>query len=332
MRADRLLALLMLLQIRGQMTAKALAKELAVSERTIYRDVDALCTAGVPIYSETGQEGGYGLLASYRTTLTGLTEGELRALFMLSVPAPLNALGMNQDLRSALLKLVAAVPEGQRGEEERVRRRFYLDSTWWHQSEETTPHLRTVQQGVWQDRIVQLSYRVGPALIVDQGAEPYGLVAKAGVWYLVCVQNGGLRVHRVADLLDARLTAQSFVHKTDFDLAAFWQNWCAEQEQNDVDYPVLLRVAPTFIAALPIYFGERIRPQIAQAGPADADGWLTIEVAFASLEVARNRILAFGRGVEVLEPLALRKSVLDFATQIVALYQDQMIDSPITKI
>ena len=94
---------------------------------------------------------------------------------------------------------------------------------------------------------------------------------------------------------------------------------------------MLLRVAPTFIAALPIYFGERIRAQIAQAGPPDADGWITIEVAFASLEAARNRILAFGCGVEVCKPLALRKSVLDFATQIVALYHDQIIDSPTTK-
>ena len=108
MRADRLLSLMMLLQARGRMTATKLAEELEVSERTIYRDMDALSAAGVPLYGEPGPEGGFALLDSYRTTLTGLSEGEVRALFMLSIPAPLAELGVSQDLKAALLKLSAA--------------------------------------------------------------------------------------------------------------------------------------------------------------------------------------------------------------------------------
>ncbi len=129
MRADRLLSLLMLLQARGRLTAKALAEKLEVSERTIYRDIDALCVAGVPIYGEAGPEGGYALLDSYRTSLTGLTEGEVRALFMLNIPAPLAELGVSQELRTAMLKLSAVLPAARRSDEERVRQRFYLDST-----------------------------------------------------------------------------------------------------------------------------------------------------------------------------------------------------------
>lgn len=320
MRADRLLALLMLLQVRGQMTAKELAKELEVCERTIYRDIDALGAAGVPIYSEAGQAGGYGLLDNYRTTLTGLTEGEVRALFMLNIPGPLAALGVTQELRSALLKLTAALPAPRRDEEERVRQRFYLDSAWWHQSEEVAPHLQTVHQGVWQDRKVQISYRAGPVIIVDQVVEPYGLVAKAGIWYLVCMVHSRHQVHRVAELVDAQLTEQHFLHQPHFVLATFWQTWCQEQETHDVAYRVQVRVAPTFVAALPYYFGDGIRAQVAQASPPDAEGWITLELAFASLEAARNRLLDCGRGIEVISPLALRKSIADFATQIVELY------------
>ena len=89
MRADRLLALLMLLQTQGRLSARRLAAELEVSERTIYRDIDALSIAGIPVYGESGPAGGFALLDSYRTSLTGLSSGEVRALFMLTIPAPL---------------------------------------------------------------------------------------------------------------------------------------------------------------------------------------------------------------------------------------------------
>jgi predicted DNA-binding transcriptional regulator YafY len=130
-----------------------------VSERTIYRDIDALSSAGVPIYGEPGPAGGYALLDSYRTTLTGLTDGELRALFMLSIPDALADLGLSQPLRSVLLKLSAALPVARRGEQDLVRQRFFLDSAWWRQGEEPVPHLLMLQQAVWQDRRVWLAYR-----------------------------------------------------------------------------------------------------------------------------------------------------------------------------
>src|SRR5512136_703550 len=136
MRADRLLSLLMLLQARGRMTAQELAAELEVSERTIYRDINALSASGVPVYAESGPGGGCALLDSYRTNLTGLDQDEVRALFMLSIPAPLDQLGVSQELRTALLKLSAALPDTRRGDEERTRQRIHLDSTWWFQPEE----------------------------------------------------------------------------------------------------------------------------------------------------------------------------------------------------
>ena len=318
MRADRLLSLLMLLQARGRMTAKALSEEVQVSERTIYRDMEALSIVGVPLYAEAGPEGGFALLDSYRTTLTGLTEGEVRALFMLSIPAPLAELGVSQELRSALLKLSAALPDARRHDEEQVRQRFHLDSSWWHQNQDAVPHLQTVHQAMWQDRRLHLTYRPIPTVEIEQCVDPYGLVAKAGIWYLVCAREGRVRAHRVAALLDVRMSEATFERPADFDLAAFWQTWCAEREQRYTAYPVTVRVAPNFVPVLPVYF-DSIRDEIERAVPA-GDGWLTLELAFESLIAARDRLLSFGRGVEVIRPLALRKSIQDYAEQIVALY------------
>jgi predicted DNA-binding transcriptional regulator YafY len=321
LRADRLISLLMLLQTRGRMTAQALAQELEVSERTIYRDIDALCVSGVPIYGEAGLDGGYALLDSYRTNLTGLSEGEVRALFMLSIPAPLADLGVSQELRSALLKLTVALPAAHRPHEEHVRQRFYLDSVGWQRDEEALPLLKTIHQAVWQDRKLHLTIRAF-SVQVEKLVDPYGLVAKAGLWYLVCAAHGHIRVHRISYLVDARLSDEKFERPADFDLAAYWLASCAEHEQNRSTYAVTVRVAPDFVPVLPRYFGG-IREKIARAQPPDAEGWITLDLAFESLEAARDRLLDFGRGVEVLEPYALRRSLLDIAEQIVALYTRQ---------
>ena len=323
MRADRLLSLLMLLQARGRTTAEKLAQELEVSVRTIYRDIDALSAAGIPVYAERGPGGGCELIDSYRTSLTGLTREEVRALFMLSIPAPLDELGVSQELRGALLKLAAALPAAHRHDEERVRQRIHLDWAGWFQPQEPVPHLQTMQRAVWEDHGLHLAYRLQVGAYVEQVEHlvaPYGLVAKAGVWYLVYARDGQVRVHRVSRVLDARITGARFERPANFDLAAFWRAWCAEHEENRPYYPVIVRVAPDLVPVLPQYFGDRIRAAIAGAGPPDGEGWITLTLPFETLEGARERILGFGRAVEVLEPKALRRTVVDFAAQIVALY------------
>lgn len=320
MRADRLLSLLMLLQTRERMTAQQLAKELEVSERTIYRDVDALSAAGVPVYAERGPGGGCALLDSYRTNLTGLTEDEVRALFMLSIPSPLAELGVGQELKAALLKLSAALPAARRQDEERVRQRIHLDSRWWFQTEDPVPHLQTLQQAVWQDRKLFLCYRSSHGTQVERSVDPYGLVAKAGVWYLVCARDGQMRSYRVSRVLEARISEVRFERPADFDLAGFWKDWCVEFETSRPHYPVTVRLAPALISELPLWFGDSIRDAIAAAGPPDSEGWITLTLTFETLTAARTHILGFGRAAEVLEPEHLRQSVLDYATQIIEFY------------
>lgn len=321
MRADRLLSILMLLQARGRLSAQQLAEELEVSARTIYRDIDALCIAGVPIYAERGTGGGYALLDSYRTNLTGLTEDEVRALFMLSIPAPLDQLGVSQELKTALLKLAAALPASRRRDEEHVRQRIHLDSVWWFQTEEPVPHLPAIQRAVWGDRKLHLAYRLPFGARVERLVAPYGLVAKAGIWYLVYGLNGGVHVLRISNVSDAQPSDGPFERPTNFDLARFWEKHCADYEANRPLYLATVRVAPNLVPELPRLFGDHIREQIARTGPPDEAGWITLTLPFETFEAARERILGFGRAAEVLKPQALRESVLDFAQQIVTLYK-----------
>ena len=329
MRADRLLSIMMLLQARRRMTAQALAKELEVSVRTIYRDLDALSMAGVPVYAERGPGGGCALLDSYRTTLTGLTEDEMRALFMLSIPAALSELGVDQELKAALLKLSAALPTTRRHVEERVRQRIHLDSEGWFESREAVPHLHTIQQALWQDRCLGLVYQLRFEAQAEWVVAPYGLVAKANVWHLVCGRKGATRVYRVSRVLDAQVLDEACERPGNFDLPAFWQDWCAAIEENRPTYPVTAHVSPELIRWLPYYFGKTIGEALtrsagqASTSPPDEEGWVTVILPFESLEDARERLLGFGRAIEVLAPTALRLSVRDHAAQIVSLYADR---------
>ncbi len=324
MRADRLLSLLMLLQARGRMPAAQLAAELEVSVRTIYRDMDALSAAGVPVYAERGPRGGCALLDGYRTSLTGLTQDEVRALFVLSVPDVLDELGMSGELRAALRKLMAALPAARRSDEEQVRARIYLDWSGRGPAAGPAPHLPALQRATWEDERIHITYRslVGPhVLILERTVEPYGLVARTGAWHLVYGFEGALRVLRVGQVVAVTPTAEHFTRPPDFDLAAFWEGWRAREAENRPEFHATVRAAPALAVLLPLYFGEPLRATLAQATP-DADGWVQVTLPFERFEEARERLLGFGSAVEVLSPPALRLSVLDYARQIVRFYSD----------
>ncbi len=321
MRADRLISILMLLQSRGRLTAHALAEELDVSERTIYRDMDALSGAGIPIYSDRGVEGGYALLDTYSSALNGLTADELGALLTLNVPAPLNDLGLTPNLKTAMYKLAAALPRRETSHPASEPQRIYLDSSWWFQNEETAPFLTTIYQAVQRNLQIYIRWRVryGLAQDIEQVVSPYGLVAKASVWYVVCALPERVIAHRVSYLTQVELLDTCFERPADFDLAAFWRNWCIEFESSRACYRVRARVARHFIADLPHHFGPQIRAQVDEAVP-DEQGRIVVELMFESLGSARDRLLALGRAIEVLEPQPLRLSMVDFARQIIDLY------------
>jgi predicted DNA-binding transcriptional regulator YafY len=335
MRADRLLSILMLLQARGRMTAQELAGELEVSERTIYRDLEALHTAGVPVLAERGPGGGCELPEKYRTNLTGLTEPEVRGLFLSAVPGPLADLGMGKALEAAMLKLAASLPDMHREDVARVRGRIHVDTAEWFRPQEAVPHLKTIEEAVWRDRRLSITYRRTEGLVVKRRIEPYGLVAKGNVWYVVgaIVQRPQIygvsrvksarsmvQVYRVSRIMAAELTEEGFERPDNFDLAGFWAQWCEEFQDSLPRYTATLRFSPGLVPALPRIYGEGVRALIDGAEPPDEQGWIAFTLTFDSFEAACGSVLGLGTGAEVLEPPELREAVLDLASRVVDFY------------
>lgn len=321
MRADRLLSILFLLQTGGRRTARDLAARLEVSERTIYRDLDALSAAGVPVYAEPGPGGGIALAEAFRTDLTGLTAAEAGGIFAAGAPGPLADLGIAGARDAALLKLLAALPAAQRRAAERVRERVLLDAARWFQPGEETPYLGLLQDALFRERLVRLTYRRDDGTLIERRVAPLGLVAKASVWYLVGrVGDDDLRVFRVSRVRDASATDEVFHRPAGFDLAAYWSAWGADFARRLPRLPVTMRVAPDLVPILPRIFGDGIRGALEGAVTAP-DGWAELTLTFDGPEAARAAVLGLGDRAEVLAPPELRAAVIARAAEIVAFYR-----------
>jgi predicted DNA-binding transcriptional regulator YafY len=325
MRADRLLSILLLLQVHRRVTARELAKRLEVSERTIHRDMEALGAAGVPVVAGRGTGGGWGLLEAYRTNLTGLNEAEIQALFLSGPPRLLADLGLDKASQAALIKLLAALPSLSRRSAEEMSQRIYVDAAGWRQPGEAIPFLPILQEAIWQERKVRLSYqRGGDGSAVERLVEPLGLVAKGSIWYLVAAVEGEFRSYRVSRVQGAALTDESFVRPPGFDLAAHWEQSTTEFKANLPRYPATLRADP---ALLPRMRQESHYSRILRVGEPEADGWVTVEMLFEEEHSARDYVLSFGPQMEVLEPPSLREQVLEAAKGIVARYWPINVDT-----
>jgi predicted DNA-binding transcriptional regulator YafY len=338
-RASRLVSLLLLLQTRGRMTAQELADALEVSVRTVYRDVESLGAAGVPVYADRGPAGGYRLLEGYRTRLTGLTAPEAEALFLAGMPGPAAELGLGPVMAAAELKLLAALPDELADRSGRVRQRFHLDAPGWFRQPESTPHLATLARAVWEDRLVEMRYlRWRAPREVTRVVAPLGVVLKAGRWYLVARCGEQLRTYRVGAVLDLAVRDERYVRPPDFDLAGYWREWTARYER-DV-YRGQARVRMT-VAALEftqyVFPPEMSRAARAAAGEPDEHGWLETTVPIESVKHAHTELLKLGAEVEVLAPAELRERLTATAHALARLYPTETAagasgtDSPAVK-
>jgi predicted DNA-binding transcriptional regulator YafY len=303
------------------MTADELYRQLEVTSRTIYRDITALNVAGIPIYTERGPGGGIALVDTYRTSLTGMNEEEVRALFMLNIPQALVELGVGEKLKAALLKLAVALPPSQQIVQANTQQRVYLDTSPWVRKNEPVPHIGFLHQAVWQNRKIRLVSQGGFNTQVEIELAPLGLVEKMNTWFLVGKDNGHIRVIRVKDILEVEIIDQVFDRDKDFDLITFWKDWCKASRDRRPVYPVLLKVAPDLITKLHLYLGEGVKYTLSEVGPPDARGWMVAKILYENFFQARESNLGMGRAAEVLEPEAIKLSVIDFARQIVDYYQ-----------
>ncbi|MFJ4851260.1 helix-turn-helix transcriptional regulator [Streptomyces sp. NPDC088733] len=321
MRASRLVSLLLLLQARGRLTAQQLADELEVSVRTIYRDVQSLHEAGIPLYGDAGPEGGYRLVDGYRTRLTGLTAEETRAWFLAALPDPAAQLGLGEAAAAARLKFSAALPPALRESAERIRERFHLDAPGWYSPGEETPHLPAVADAVWNRQAVRVRYRRWrePAE-TERRLEPYGLVLKAGRWYVVARGAGGLRTYRVDQILAVDVLGEAFEPEPGFDLTAYWRAYLADFHARLHQGEALIRVSPRGAERLPSLLSHAVARAVAERGEPDADGWVRALVPIESVGHAHGEFLRLGPDLEVLEPVALRALLIGSARGLAALY------------
>jgi predicted DNA-binding transcriptional regulator YafY len=342
-RADRLVSLVLLLQARGRTTGLALARELGVSVRTIYRDLGALSAAGVPVLAESGPGGGCQLLEGYRFPLRGLRPEEAEALLILGVPNAVRELGLDAALTTAQRQI--RVTAGLSGDHGPGAALVHLDLPRWFRGHEAAPHLGSLAQALRLGRRLALGYRrgdgspdpasapvagppapapvAGPCPALARVVGPLGLVDKAGTWYLVAsTQAGRVAVFRAGRITSARILAEPFERPADFNLAGFWERWSREFAATRPRLPVRLRASPRALAVFPQTFGDDVTEALEAALPPDDQGWRVVTLSFEHELAAAHRLAGFGGQVEVLSPPSVRDQLLATAHGILGRYGD----------
>ncbi|MBK3578503.1 YafY family transcriptional regulator [Streptomyces sp. MBT65] len=325
MRAARLIKMVLLLQSRPSMTAAELARELEVSERTVTRDAQALSEAGVPVYADRGRAGGYRLVGGYRTRLTGLARNEAEALFLSGVPGALREMGLEDAASAARLKVSAALLPSLRDASRAAAQRFHLDAPSWFTEPKTPELLPVVADAVWDDRRVLARYRRGDSA-VERELDPYGLVLKAGIWYLCARVTGrdSYRVYRIDRFTAVDLLADGdrFTREKDFDLPAFWEEQAEQFARSILHTEVVVRLSPDGARRLPYAVDPVAAKEALEAAgrPRTDDGWVTVTLPVESEEVAHGQLAGLGPEVEVLAPEVLRVRFARDAARLAALY------------
>lgn len=306
MRAGRLVSILILLQLRVRLTAEQLAEEFEVSVRTIYRDIEELSAAGVPIYGDRGPGGGFQLVDGYRTRLTGLGRDEAEAVFMIGVPGAADAIGLGAAAESAARKLLAALPPALSSDAGRLGARFHFDPVDWYREAETSPLLPALARAVLDQRMVTMTYESWTGVRTST-VEPFGLVFKAATWYLAARGGDTVRIYRVSNIRDAVVDERTFDRPTDFDLPSFWREGLQRFEAS-------LRPSTAVVEALPAGLARLARAgtfaaAAVRAAAVSSDGWTRVELPIESVDQATLLLLGLGPDVRAVAPPELRARV-----------------------
>lgn len=322
MRASRLLSILMLLQLRGRMSAVALAAELGVTVRTVYRDVDQLSAAGVPVYAERGRRGGFALLAGYQTRLTGLSGAESELLGLMDIASAAEALGFDRQPEEVRQKILASLPHAQGSTAARIAARFHLDPVPWYGRRPTPDVLRALAAAVWTDREIEIEYESWKGLVMRR-LTPLGLVMKAGDWYCVAAAQGDARTYNVASIRSLAIGEPDPRRLANFDLARHWAQRVEAFEQSLLTRTAGVRISTAGMRLLRDQQPSAWQHAQAQASGPDAAGWITTELRIESGAQGVREILRLGAEIEVIEPDELRQAVSAEAARLLLRYRPE---------
>lgn len=312
MRADRLVATLLLMQARGRVTAADVAAELEVSVATARRDLEALSTAGVPVYPQPGRGGGWSLIGGARTDLTGLTSTEARALFLLAGPAA----SATPSVKAALRKLLRALPDTFRTDAVAAADAVVIDSSRWGERDRARPELvDLLQDAVVRRCKVSLEYQNRGGQRTQRLVDPWGLVDKDDVWYLVAGTPEGQRTFRVDRIAEATVTDLPAERPADFQLSREWEQVVHEVEQRRSLISATVLIAARFLPVLSTQFGRHCQPLETLD-----DGRVRVRIsAHMPLSIAET-IAGWGAAIEVLEPDSVRTELARLGSELVARY------------
>ncbi len=289
------MAVLLALQQTGKQPATALAARLEVSVRTIYRDVDALSAAGVPIYAERGSQGGIVLADSYRDALSRFDENEVRALFVTSDDA-LADLGLLNGRRSALDKLAHAMPTRTRETLGQTRGRVHLDSRRWLRVPAPPAALAALREAVWNDRRAAIAYTDRRGAVTRRSIDPFGLVAKAGIWYLIARDGEIMKTFRVQRIARVRVLESRFTRPSTFDAGEYWKSVSAHVLSEEPPYVATFRMTRRGLANASVYCTVESRARI--RGSAE---WL-VRIAFPSIDAAVHEAIGWDANGVAVDP------------------------------
>ncbi len=320
MQSSRLLSILLRLQTEGRVSAHALAEAFEVSVRTIYRDMDALSAAGVPVYAERGRSGGFQLQGGYRTRLTGLDRPEAASLFLSAAPFAARELGLGAAFETMRMKLLAALPESTAREAERVGACFHLDPVAWFQGPDEQRRLPELAAAVWNRRMISMRYDSWKG-VVERRVAPLGLVQKAGLWYLVAAANGQPRTYRVGSIESLAVEEHSAPVPRSFDLRRYWKHFARDYEARMQSKQARVRARPAALRALS-RLSHAMSEAVAAAGPEDGDGWRELCLPIESIEVAAGELLRLGPDVVALAPRALVAELRRRSSELARLYAE----------
>lgn len=320
MRASRLINILTTLQANGLVTAETLAEENEVSVRTIYRDIDALSLAGIPVYSERGSDGGYRLLDGYRVRLNGMSQAEAEAVFLSGLPGAAAELGLGSLMAGAQKKLIAALPEELRQSAAKMQAKFHLDAPTWFGENEQPLYLQAIADAVWNSKRIRMRYRAWKSE-KNREAEPLGIVLKGGAWYMAAKVEENVRTYRIARILDLVVTEDRFERPGDFDLASYWNENTRRLEWELHPNTATLRLSPWGLTMLQHNSPSFVRSRMELSGEADAEGWRTVRLPVATNRHAVSELLRLGADVEVLEPADLRVAIGDEVRRLTERYR-----------
>ena len=320
MRADRLLSIMLLLQVHKRITAAELADRLEVSPRTIHRDMESLSAAGIPVFAERGSGGGWALMEEYRTNLTGLNTREVQALFFGKPSRLLADLGLDKASDAGMIKLLAALPSSNRGVAEYARQRIHVDTGGWNRSSESIIWLPALQDAIWRERRLEMIYGGEACDAVTRIIDPLGLVAKGSVWYLVAGVRGDVRSYRVSRIQNVTILDQPASRPEGFDLQNYWDGSMKQFKEHLPRYQATIRVSSDVLPRLP-YAGRFAR--VEQVYPPDENGWSEVAMRFQFAHEACEYVLSFGAQAEVVEPDELRGMVIQAAKEVLEFYNNR---------